>query len=229
MRVSFRFRICLAFGLAGALSLVTLSTISSVRAQSSGLMSAQEADGWPINIDTTELATDLSLDNPDEPRKDRGIICEPGQQPSECDDRVPMIDRGDPWSAIGRIAFEDANGTIVGQCTGTLIADDIVLTNAHCVVDPETHEPHNKRLMFEPNLINGVLADRNDRAQIIGGVYGTDFSDQADIIHPNDWAIVKLDRPIGRNSAINLNRSLARKNRSPFPEVAPQIRLISSF
>ena len=135
--------------------------------------------------------------NTQKPATVRGIICEPGQAPSECDDRQPMTDQRQPWSAIGRITFTKQNQPNAYQCTGTLIADNLLLTNAHCIVDPDTQLVH-RNLQFEPNLINGQLRDDNDRANIIGGVYGTDFKGSGAPPHPQDWAVVKLDKPLGK-------------------------------
>jgi protease YdgD len=50
------------------------------------------------------------------------------------DDRVRVEQRGAPWSAIGQVNIGGYRRA--GQCTGTLIAPDLVVTAAHCVVDP---------------------------------------------------------------------------------------------
>ena len=50
------------------------------------------------------------------------------------DDRVRVEQRGAPWNAVGQVNVGGYRR--VGQCTGTLIAPDVVLTAAHCVVDP---------------------------------------------------------------------------------------------
>jgi V8-like Glu-specific endopeptidase len=131
------------------------------------------------------------------PSTTRGIICAPGQPVSQCDDRQPMIDQRQPWSAIGRITFTNQDQSESYQCTGTLIAESLLLTNAHCIVDPETHQVH-RNLQFEPNLINGELQDDKDKAKIVGGTYGTDFKDQSKPPHPQDWAIVRIDKPLGK-------------------------------
>ena len=41
-----------------------------------------------------------------------------------------------PWRAVGRVNVAATNRR--GMCTGTLIAPDLVLTAAHCVIHPNT-------------------------------------------------------------------------------------------
>lgn len=57
--------------------------------------------------------------------QDRGIIGN--------DDRVPVVEQGSPWNAIGQVNVGGYRTST--RCTGTLIASDIVLTAAHCVID----------------------------------------------------------------------------------------------
>ena len=108
------------------------------------------------------------------------------------DRRVPMTSRKYPWSAVGRVqgTTSDEQGY---HCTGTLIAEDIVLTNAHCVIDPETGE-FSKKIEFMPNTIDGQY---QDIAQVEQVVYGTDFKQGRGIPH-TDWAIMKINQPLGR-------------------------------
>ncbi|BAU12443.1 glutamyl endopeptidase [Leptolyngbya sp. NIES-3755] len=115
-------------------------------------------------------------------------------QPSEAsrnvfgrDQRVPMTSSAYPWSAIGRIIEIDQDGG--SMCTGNLIAKDLVVTNAHCVFG-ENGEPAQK-ISFEPNFANGAS---QDRANVVSVVVGTDKPEQN---RAKDWAILKLDQPLG--------------------------------
>ncbi|WP_179228395.1 trypsin-like serine peptidase [Leptolyngbya ohadii] len=128
------------------------------------------------------------LPRSDNPLEDtRGVI--------RGDDRVPVTSRSYPWSAIGRVEFQDENGD--GYiCTGTLVKPDIVLTNAHCVVNPDTGRLF-QNIRFAPNLIDGRLKDEGGRANAIDLLAGTDFRDRNEPPHPDDWAFLQLDKPLG--------------------------------
>ena len=67
------------------------------------------------------------------------------------DNRHPMLSRDYPWAAIGRIEAVKADGKTDYHCTGSLITEDIVLANAHCVVDPYTYKV-SKEIKFRPNV-----------------------------------------------------------------------------
>ena len=162
-----------------------------------------------INIQTVENAAPLSLSGqpfqPEalplekEPDSTRGFICPPNvtRTPENCDDRVPLTSRAYPWSAIGRLSSRQ-DGQDLGNCTATLIEKDWILTNAHCVINPETSQPYpGEELVFQPNLINGSSGLSNDEAKVIGGAVGTDFSEQIEPPNPQDWAILQLDQPLG--------------------------------
>ena len=111
------------------------------------------------------------------------------------DDRVLLTSQSYPWSAVGQISgiAPNGNGYI---CTGSLVAPDVVLTNAHCVMDSDTGEMA-RNVKFKPNLINGRVTDLNDIANVHSVLLGTDFADGRNP-HPDDWAFVALDRPLGQ-------------------------------
>ncbi len=141
----------------------------------------------PQNAQKLRLETKLP-----EPRT-RGIICKPGDPLDACDKRVPVQSRNYPWSSIGRLQIGDN-----GHCTATLIDDDWILTNAHCIIDRKTNKVTAETLTFLPNLINGKLSDESDRARVTRVIAGTDFKDSDTIPHPDDWAMLKIDQPLGK-------------------------------
>ena len=112
--------------------------------------------------------------------------------PTGFDNRIPMLSQKYPWSAIGRVQGTINDGRSY-HCTGTLIADNLVLTNAHCVIDPQTGKL-SSRIEFMPNVI-----DRNyqSKAQVERVIYGTDFKNDPNEM-ANDWAIMKINSPLGR-------------------------------
>ncbi|MBW4613409.1 MAG: trypsin-like peptidase domain-containing protein [Desmonostoc vinosum HA7617-LM4] len=116
--------------------------------------------------------------------------------PDGIDDRLPMLSREYPWSAIGRVQGTTTNAKSY-HCTGTLIADNIILTNAHCVIDPQTHQL-SKEILFLPNVINGNVQNKRDVALVEQVIYGTDFKSGGITDQVNDWALLKINKPLGR-------------------------------
>ncbi|MBW4653735.1 MAG: trypsin-like peptidase domain-containing protein [Kaiparowitsia implicata GSE-PSE-MK54-09C] len=128
------------------------------------------------------------LSQSSDPRGGRGVI---GLR----DDRTQVTSSHYPWSAIGRLQ-SPAGERYIDLCTGSLVAPDVVLTNAHCVVNPETHQVKTN-ITFHPNMVNGRVREADHIANVVDIIYGTNFSDESSFPHPNDWAFVKLDRPLG--------------------------------
>jgi protease YdgD len=114
------------------------------------------------------------------------------------DNRVPVLTRKFPWSTIGRIEYRANEGSYT--CTGSLIGRSLVLTNAHCLIDKNSGKPIVARnsnpsvaqLLFKPSLIKNAAIDQ---ARVIDYQYGT--IDPRRTGSADDWAILKIDKPLG--------------------------------
>lgn len=96
------------------------------------------------------------------------------------------------WEAVGRLDLANR-----GFCTATLIAEDLVLTAAHCLFDKATGR------RIDPQDITFLAGWRNGRAVAYRGV-------RRDVVHPDyvfsgtgqvdrveyDLALLQLDHPI---------------------------------
>lgn len=165
------------------------STLAGVFEDSSAQPFTVVSNASDLGLDPTGAAsfipTDLNVSN-NPAEGSRGVIDE--------DNRVLMTSRSFPWTAVGQIYGIKANGDEY-TCTGTLVAADIVLTNAHCVVNPETGE-FSQKIAFLPNLIHGRLVSDSDVGFAVEVLAGTQFVNQPNA-NADDWAFVKLDQPLG--------------------------------
>ncbi|MEH2081582.1 MAG: trypsin-like serine protease [Nostoc sp.] len=179
-------------GVSGFLGLMILGIWASVEAESQPVPPkfsiVKNLAGFNLVIDKKPIsASDLkAIDQPPDSRQ--SIVGK--------DDRIAMTSRKNPWSSVGKIEMLDANGNGY-SCTGTLISESEILTNAHCIVSPETHKAYHS-IAFLPNLINGVLRDQNDIAYGTDVTIGTDFPTGTLKDFVDDWAVVKLNKPLGK-------------------------------
>jgi protease YdgD len=112
---------------------------------------------------------------------------------------VQLSDRQDiyGWEAVGRVDI--AKG---GYCTGVLIANDLVLTAAHCVFDKKTGEAlPPESFTFKAGLINGkaIQTAKSQRAVAHKSYDPHGKTNQENIRY--DAALIQLAKPITTFSA----------------------------
>lgn len=108
------------------------------------------------------------------------------------DRRERVSDSGEltqwPYRSIVRVLMP----SIGGVCSGTLVARDIVLTAAHCIF-PLLEQPEDQRqVVVAANYRNGEYDDLSAVTMIDLGA--SDFQRHG---RDNDWALLKLERPLG--------------------------------
>lgn len=106
------------------------------------------------------------------------------------DDRVFMDTARSPWDAIGQIDMETG-----GACTATLIADNVLITAAHCIDDDGRTDA---RAVFQTAYgrrggplearVTGYLIDPSWNAERFSATNDLDGT---------DWALLRIDRPLG--------------------------------
>ncbi|WP_176559937.1 trypsin-like serine peptidase [Teichococcus rhizosphaerae] len=96
-----------------------------------------------------------------------------------------------PWTALGRVQTE-----LGGRCTGVLIGPRHVLTAAHCLVAPRA------RALVRPGSIHFLrgyrMGEWSGQARVLAYRTGAGFDAARSGPAGADWAVLTLDRPLGR-------------------------------
>ncbi len=116
--------------------------------------------------------------------------------------RMLNAEESAPWKGIGRVNVE--NGRQAGMCTGTLVAPDLVLTAAHCVIDPATGT------VFQPGNVHFVAGWRLGQMaahRIAGAIAVHPAYVHGDRLEPEqvarDIAVIRLETPIADEDALS--------------------------
>jgi protease YdgD len=120
---------------------------------------------------------------------------------------LASADAAQPWTGVGRL------DTGVSFCSATLISDRLVLTAAHCLFRPDTHQRiADDALTFQAGLRNGrPAALRGVRRSVVSSGYRYDPSPDLDGIS-QDMALLELELPVTSNgiAPLGTGRQVAR-------------------
>ncbi|MEL6553982.1 MAG: trypsin-like peptidase domain-containing protein [Cyanobacteria bacterium J06621_11] len=208
--------------------LLVATTISITTLLGTGLLSLHQNNPAAIAQADTEDATEDATGNVELPFNTE--TDQPSVMPDELDqvdsplgensrviigrdERVPVLSRQYPWSAMGRLEWQ-FQGQTISTCTATLVGPSAILTNSHCLLLPLPSEDPSgftdtfiddsiysrfqaagdeaPKLVFKPSLVDGVALDESD---IITFESGWSQSYEGPI---DDWAVMQLDQPLGR-------------------------------
>lgn len=107
------------------------------------------------------------------------------------DDRVFMDTAVFPWSVVGQVDFDEG-----GACTATLIADDVLVTAAHCISGDNSI---NARGTFSTGYnLRGGPREARVIAYFIDPDWDQDRFSNTDDFDGTDWALLRIDTPLGR-------------------------------
>ncbi len=203
--------------------LALLTSVVSATAILNGPLATQAQSVEPAPSAETETALVEPINIPFNPELDQSTRLPDDRQQSDnpigqervvvgVDERIPVLTRQFPWSAIGRLEWH-YNDQIIGTCTATLIDSALVLTNSHCLTLPQrdsatgqttyafvsaeqysnfiSADADELKLVFKPSMINGVSPDE---ATVI--TYTAGWTEQSSAL-TEDWAVLELDEALG--------------------------------
>jgi protease YdgD len=107
------------------------------------------------------------------------------------DDRVFLDASEYPWSAVGLLEFDDDS-----ECTGTLVASDIVITAAHCVHDGDGRLAPAGKFASGFGRAGGPLEARIT-GYFVAPRFSPDLFYNSNKLDGTDWAYLRLSEPLG--------------------------------